>query len=66
MTIWGRIAGAAYSDRDLVELLRIAGVPDPEEMVAAGPSPYVEWRDAEPHDYGRGPGESAPRPALRS
>ncbi|MEV5567896.1 hypothetical protein AB0L54_34335 [Streptomyces sp. NPDC052196] len=53
-----------YSDADLIEVLRILGVPDPEDTVAS-PSPFLEWRDAPPHDYGMGPGEAAPRPAPR-
>lgn len=62
VTIWGQIAGVVYEDADLVEVVRIAGVPDPEEVVS-GASPYVEWRDDPPHDYGAGPGEPVPRPA---
>ncbi|MFI6689355.1 hypothetical protein [Streptomyces sp. NPDC050485] len=64
VTIWGRIQGVVYSDADLIELLRTAGVPDPEDVVT-GPSAFLEWRDSPPHDYGRGPGEPAPRPAPR-
>ncbi|WP_331718699.1 hypothetical protein [Streptomyces sp. NBC_00212] len=65
VTIWGRIAGVVYSDGDLIEVLRIAGLPDPDQIVATFTSSVLEWRDGPPHDYGRGPGEPVPRPAPR-
>ncbi|MCX5387399.1 hypothetical protein [Streptomyces sp. NBC_00083] len=64
VTVRGRIQGIVYSDSDLIEVLRIVGVTDPESTVASS-SPLLEWRDAPPHDYGLGPGEAAPRPAPR-
>ncbi|MFD7013953.1 hypothetical protein [Streptomyces sp. NPDC059928] len=65
VTIWGRIQGLVYTDADLVEMLRIAGVPDPDQVVAESSASILEWRDAPAHDYGRGPGEPVPRPAPR-
>ncbi|MFD7334861.1 hypothetical protein ACFV98_02510 [Streptomyces violascens] len=65
VTIRGRIQGAVYSDADLIEVLRVVGVPDPDQVVDASSSPFLEWRDSPPHDYGRGPGEPVPRPAPR-
>lgn len=41
-------------DADLVELLRIANVPDPED-VAAGPSAFLEWRDSPPAGWAGNP-----------
>ncbi|MFF3159456.1 hypothetical protein [Streptomyces sp. NPDC057910] len=64
VTIRGQSQGTAYTDADLIEILRIAHVPDPEDVVS-GSSPLLEWRDGPPHDYGRGPGEPVPRPAPR-
>ncbi|MGW2793602.1 hypothetical protein ACWC9H_27235 [Streptomyces sp. NPDC001251] len=64
VTIRGRIQGIVYADTDLIEVLRLAGIPDPEDVVAL-PGPLLEWRDAPAHDYGRGPGEPVPRPAPR-
>ncbi|MEU8886707.1 hypothetical protein [Streptomyces sp. NPDC048442] len=55
------ILGIAYSDGDLVELLRLAGVEGAEDVVAAE-SPWIEWRGAAPHDYGWGVGERGYRP----
>ncbi|MFE9413905.1 hypothetical protein ACFYN0_34745 [Streptomyces sp. NPDC006704] len=64
VTVRGTIQGIVYSDRDLIEVLRIVGVPDPEDTVTT-PSPLLEWRTSAPHDYGAGPGEPVPRPAPR-
>ncbi|MFI6686676.1 hypothetical protein [Streptomyces sp. NPDC050485] len=65
VTVRGRIQGAVYSDADLIEVLRLLGVPDPDQVVADASSAFLEWRDSPPHDYGRGPGEPVPRPAPR-
>lgn len=61
VTADGAILGMAYSDGDLAELLRLAGVEDAEDLVASGTT-LIEWRGAEPHDYGWGPGERGHRP----
>ncbi|MER0450184.1 hypothetical protein ABR738_37540 [Streptomyces sp. Edi4] len=64
VTVRGKIQGVVYSDADLVEALRIVGVPDPENTVVSA-SPLLEWRQSPPRDYGLGPGEPVPRPAPR-
>lgn len=61
VTARDQILGIAYSDGDLAELLRLAGVEDAEDVVAAE-SPWIEWRGAEAHDYGWGVGERGYRP----
>lgn len=60
-----QILGIAYSDGDVVELLRLAGVEDAEDIVASG-SALIEWRGAEAHDYGWGVGERGHRPPPRA
>ncbi|MER5932912.1 hypothetical protein [Streptomyces sp. NPDC002054] len=42
--------GLARSDADVIEFLRRADVPDPDEIVL-GDSPLVEWTGGEPHRY---------------
>lgn len=61
VTAGGAILGMAYSDGDLAELLRLAGVEDADDVVAAD-SPWIEWRGAAAHDYGWGVGERGYRP----
>ncbi|MCX5202444.1 hypothetical protein OG897_13425 [Streptomyces sp. NBC_00237] len=61
VTADGVILGMAYSDGDLVELLRLAGVEDAEDLVAADTA-LIEWRGLVAHDYGWGPGERGYRP----
>jgi hypothetical protein len=61
VTADGAILGMAYSDGDLVELLRLAGAEDPEGLVDAD-SGLIEWRALEAHDYGWGVGERGYRP----
>ncbi|MFD9564329.1 hypothetical protein [Streptomyces sp. NPDC059994] len=48
----GQIIGLAYSDRDLVEFLRQAGIDETtaEDMVA-GDSAMIEWRGGQAHQY---------------
>ncbi|KOT94462.1 hypothetical protein ADK70_12305 [Streptomyces rimosus subsp. pseudoverticillatus] len=48
----GQILGLAHSDRDVVEFLRRAGLPDAEPLL--NDSAWVEWRGGQPHDYGEG------------
>ncbi|RPK79393.1 hypothetical protein EES47_29755 [Streptomyces sp. ADI98-12] len=50
MTIRGEIIGVAYSDRDVVEFLRQAGLPDGERLL--DDPGWVEWRGADAHEYG--------------
>lgn len=61
VTADGAILGMAFSDGDLAELLRLAGVDDAEDLVASSTA-LIEWRGAAPHDYGWGPGERGYRP----
>ncbi|WP_129820775.1 hypothetical protein, partial [Streptomyces rimosus] len=46
----GQILGLAHSDRDVVEFLRRAGLPDAEPLL--DDPAWVEWRGGQPHDYG--------------
>ncbi|MEU7377655.1 hypothetical protein [Streptomyces albidoflavus] len=55
MTIRGEIIGVAYSDADVVEFLRQAGLPDGEDGLLDDPG-WVEWRGAPAHEYGAGDG----------
>ncbi|WP_229923817.1 hypothetical protein, partial [Streptomyces candidus] len=64
VTADGAILGMAYSDGDLVELLRLAGAEDAEGLVD-GESGLIEWRGLGAHDYGWGPGEPGHRPPPR-
>ncbi|MFB6525209.1 hypothetical protein [Streptomyces sp. NPDC056399] len=50
ITLHDRILGLAYDDWDLIELLRGAGVDEPELLVARD-STLIEWRGGEPHVY---------------
>lgn len=54
--------GVVYSDADLVELLRRAGLDEAEALVDGG-GPTIEWR-GEPHDFGWGPVWPVPRRRL--
>ncbi|MER7732761.1 hypothetical protein ABTX80_17920 [Streptomyces erythrochromogenes] len=42
--------GLARSDEDLIEFLRRAGMPDPDDVVL-GASALVEWESDTPHAY---------------
>lgn len=42
--------GVARSDEDVIEFLRRAGLPDPDEAVL-GDAPLVEWDADTPHVY---------------
>ncbi|WP_044378709.1 hypothetical protein [Streptomyces noursei] len=54
VTVRDQILGLAYSDADLAEFLRRAGVADPQAIL--DDPAWIEWRDGEPHEYGtRGP-----------
>ncbi|MFD7661097.1 hypothetical protein [Streptomyces sp. NPDC059788] len=46
----GTILGLAHSDRDVIEFLRRAGLPDSEPLL--DDPAWVEWRGGSPHDYG--------------
>jgi hypothetical protein len=50
VAVRGRILGLAYGDRDLLEPLRRAGVPDPEQAV--DDPVWVEWRGGRAHEWG--------------
>ncbi|MCX5195282.1 hypothetical protein OOK31_15450 [Streptomyces sp. NBC_00249] len=43
--------GVAYSDADVIEFLRRAEVPDPDELVLGEPTPLVEWQGDAPYLY---------------
>ncbi|MFF0741553.1 hypothetical protein ACFYVL_14250 [Streptomyces sp. NPDC004111] len=65
VTVGERIIGVAYSDRELVELLRRSGLEDAEFLVD-GDSALIEWRGGAAHDFGWGPGQAGtPRPPHR-
>ncbi|WP_206301906.1 hypothetical protein [Streptomyces sp. AcE210] len=49
VTAHGRILGLAYSDGDVIEFLRRAGLPDAEELLD-DPS-WVTWRGGRAHHY---------------
>ncbi|MEV7444522.1 hypothetical protein AB0O22_25870 [Streptomyces sp. NPDC091204] len=42
--------GLAHSDEDVIEFLRRAGMPDPDEVVLGG-TELVEWAADTPHVY---------------
>ncbi|MEU7149230.1 hypothetical protein AB0B15_14510 [Streptomyces sp. NPDC045456] len=46
----GTILGLSHSDRDTLEFLRRAGLPDAEHLL--DDPAWVEWRGGQPHDYG--------------
>ncbi|MEO3978750.1 hypothetical protein [Streptomyces sp. CAU 1734] len=50
VTARGQILGLAYSDRDLTELLRRAGLENAEQLVD-GDSALIEWRGGRAHKY---------------
>ncbi|MBL3808493.1 hypothetical protein ACFWDF_30625 [Streptomyces diastaticus] len=52
MTIRGEIIGVAYSDADVVEFLRQAGLPDGERLL--DDPGWVEWRGGPAREYGAG------------
>ncbi len=51
------VLGLARSDADLIEFLRRAGVPDPDEVVL-GDSPLIEWMTDDPHAYDAEPSDT--------
>ena len=42
--------GVARSDADVIEFLRRAGMPDPDDVVLGG-TPLLEWESDTPHVY---------------
>lgn len=52
VTAGSQMLGLAFSDRDLAEFLRQAGIDETtaEDMVA-GDSQMIEWRGGRPHQY---------------
>ncbi|MFD3517449.1 hypothetical protein [Streptomyces sp. NPDC058657] len=51
--LWGRDAGVAYSDRDLVEQLRQVGLDETAaEGLVDGDSAAIVWEDGAPYEYG--------------
>ncbi|MFE2990632.1 hypothetical protein [Streptomyces sp. NPDC059262] len=49
VTARGQILGLAYTDGDVVEFLRRAGLPDEEELL--DDSLWVKWRGGRAHHY---------------
>ncbi|MFI7329701.1 hypothetical protein ACIBQ3_34335 [Streptomyces rubiginosohelvolus] len=49
VTIQGQIAGLAYTDADVVEFLRRAGLPDADDLLDQ--ADWVEWRGGRAHHY---------------
>ncbi|MEU3911790.1 hypothetical protein [Streptomyces sp. NPDC029721] len=54
------VLGVAHSDPDVIEFLRRAEVPDPDEVVLVGTLPLIEWQGDAPHVY---EAEAEPAPA---
>lgn len=51
------VLGLARSDADLIEFLRRAGVPDPDDVVL-GDTDLVAWQGEEPHTYEAEPSDT--------
>ncbi|MEV6791266.1 hypothetical protein AB0M87_04525 [Streptomyces sp. NPDC051320] len=49
VTVRGQIVGLAHSDRDVIEFLRRAGLPDAEDML--DDDAWVKWRGGRAHRY---------------
>ncbi|MGW7067439.1 hypothetical protein ACWGII_16505 [Streptomyces sp. NPDC054855] len=49
VTVRGEILGLAHSDADVVEFLRLAGLPDAEEFL--DDPAWVKWRGGVAHRY---------------
>ncbi|MFD3697020.1 hypothetical protein ACFWUZ_12845 [Streptomyces sp. NPDC058646] len=47
--------GLAHSDEDVIEFLRRAGLPDPDEVVLGDVVQLLEWESDEPHVYALDP-----------
>ncbi|MDX2390633.1 hypothetical protein NJL88_11265 [Streptomyces sp. DK15] len=45
------VLGVAHEDRDVIEFLRRAEVPDPDDLVLGGDSTLLEWQGDAPHVY---------------
>ncbi|MGB8945786.1 MAG: hypothetical protein WCD21_36975 [Streptomyces sp.] len=49
VTVHGQILGLAHSDADVVEFLRVAGLPDAEGLL--DDPAWVTWRGGPSHQY---------------
>ncbi|MGW6023010.1 hypothetical protein [Streptomyces sp. NPDC055099] len=49
VTVRGEILGLAHCDADVVEFLRVAGLPDAEELL--DDPAWVKWRGGVAHHY---------------
>lgn len=49
VTVRGQILGLAHSDADVVEFLRVAGLPDAEGLL--DDPEWVQWKGGRAHDY---------------
>ncbi|MEU3185380.1 hypothetical protein ABZ707_14420 [Streptomyces sp. NPDC006923] len=49
VTVRGQIVGLAHDDRDLVEFLRRAGLPDAWDLI--DDPTWVEWRGGRAHEW---------------
>ncbi|MER8098198.1 hypothetical protein [Streptomyces goshikiensis] len=45
------VLGVAHNDADVIEFLRRAEVPDPDEVVLGKDSELIAWEGDEPHAY---------------
>ncbi|MFG2710646.1 hypothetical protein ACGFX2_08770 [Streptomyces goshikiensis] len=45
------VLGVAHSDADVIEFLRRAEVPDPDEVVLGEDAELIAWEGDEPHAY---------------
>ncbi|MFF3014429.1 hypothetical protein [Streptomyces sp. NPDC057939] len=45
------VLGVAHEDRDVIEFLRRAEVPDPDDLVLGGNRTLLEWQGDPPHVY---------------
>ncbi|MEW1634220.1 hypothetical protein AB0469_09110 [Streptomyces sp. NPDC093801] len=52
------VLGVAHSDPDVIEFLRRAEVPDPDEVVLGGAPHLIEWQGDAPHAYEAEPPDS--------
>lgn len=49
MTVRGQILGLAHSDSDVIEFLRLSGLPDAEQLL--DDPAWAQWRGGRAHDY---------------
>ncbi|MEU9035179.1 hypothetical protein AB0D45_09725 [Streptomyces sp. NPDC048352] len=52
------VLGTAHTDADVIEFLRRAEVPDPDEVVLGGAPEAIEWQGDAPHVYEAEPADT--------